>query len=262
MAHDLTISRLQGTAPAPGARYGHDTDITRELDRIEQALNQLLSELARPAPPPANPQAAPTQVDQPDVATRIPAAGRSLVLPSERMPRSAIPGASGTPAQPMDTYDVPGSAQRKREILDAAASMQPPATDREKSIALAIANQETEGISNNYRAGDGKSGGAYNVSPFKMNVAQLKKIDPAVDPQQVHQDLGLATRMLVTGLRTQGIDHFLMEHRGGSGAIDGSIPQNHIDDYVSGIKDVAAQIQANPSFMNSDARIKKDISAI
>jgi hypothetical protein len=162
----------------------------------------------------------------------------------------------------MDTYDVRGSSQHKQEILRAAANMQPPATAQEKSIALAIANQETEGISNQYQSGDGKSGGAYNVSPFKMNVAQLAKIDPTVDPQQVHQDLGLATRMLITGLRKQGVDHFLMEHRGGTGAFDGSIPQNHIDDYVSGIKDVAAQIQANPSFMDSDARIKKDIAAI
>lgn len=127
--------------------------------------------------------------------------------------------------------------QIKQQILSVAEKED--ATPEEKALLLAIASIETEDFSNNYPAGDNKSGDAYNVSLYKMNVGMIKDIDSTIKPFELQNNIKLATQVILKGIRKFGVNKFLTYHRGGAGAFDSTVPEKDIKPYTDAVKKIA-----------------------
>lgn len=138
----------------------------------------------------------------------------------------------------------------KQQILSVAKKES--ATSEEKALLLAVASIETEDFSNNFPVGDNKSGDAYNVSLYKMNVGMIKDIDPAINPSELQNNMKLATQVMLKGVRKFGVNKFLTYHRGGAGAFDGKIPGKDIKPYVDAVKKIAEKYLEDPKQLSPD----------
>jgi hypothetical protein len=143
---------------------------------------------------------------------------------------------------------IEGISKVKREILLAANEMK--ARDAEKALVLAIASIETEKMVVDYPDGDNKSGDAYNVSIYKMNVGMIRNIDSSINPLDIHFDNTKATKVLLTGIRKFGTDKFLTYHRGGETALNDKTNSKDIEPYISAIKQIAKKYQEDPYQLN------------
>jgi hypothetical protein len=141
-----------------------------------------------------------------------------------------------------------GLGIQKAKILRAANAFN--AVAREKSILLAIASIETERMQIDYPKGDGKTGNAYNVSIYKMNIGMLKELDAGVNINLVNNSIEAATALLLKGLREWGEDKFLRYHRGGEGAFFGKINECDILNYISAIKRLAKTYRKDKNQLN------------
>lgn len=145
--------------------------------------------------------------------------------------------------------EAEGLKNVKRQILLTADEMN--ATDKEKAIVLAIASIETENMSIDYPEGDNKSGDAYNVSIYKMNVGMIRNIDRSVNPSDIHLDNKKATKVVISGIRKFGLDKFLIYHRGGESAFNSTSNGAEIMSYIEAIKTIAKKYKESPNQLNS-----------
>jgi hypothetical protein len=131
----------------------------------------------------------------------------------------------------------------------------------ERALVLAIASIETENFAVDYPSGDNKTGDAYNVSIYKLNVGLVKKLT-TTSPQILHTDVRKATLVVLNGIRTLGCHSFLTNNRGGAGAFTGKVPMNDINPYIEGIKKLQQLYLDNPSFMFNDKRFTIEVKPI
>lgn len=146
--------------------------------------------------------------------------------------------------------EVPDIHKTKQQILSIAEKED--ATSQEKALLLAVASIETENFSSNYKDGDGKTGDAYNVSIYKMNIGMIRDIDSRVDPIELNTNIKKATEIALKGIRKFGVNKFLTYHRGGAGAIDGKIPEKDIKPYINAVKKIAEKYLEDPKQLSPE----------
>lgn len=138
-----------------------------------------------------------------------------------------------------DPANIPG----KREILKTLAKD----SLELRSLALAVASIETEHFKVDYAPGDGKRGGAYNLSIFKFNKDQILWKYPRTTKTQfnsIHSNISVATAMFRSLVNAYGHE-FLYVHRGGIGyrGIDPSV----INSYINAVRSLQIIYLSKPS---------------
>lgn len=135
------------------------------------------------------------------------------------------------------------------------------ATLTERALVTAIASLETDAFAVDYSFGDDKSGDAYNVSIYKLNIGMLKDLGIS-DFKRVHTDLSYATETVLQGLRQMGTTKFLMYHRGGAGAFDGAVPIDDIAPYIDAIHKIANMYEHSIPDMYNNIRYTIQVDPI
>lgn len=137
------------------------------------------------------------------------------------------------------------------------------ATLQERTIVLAIASIETDAFKVDYPLGDNKLNDAYNISIYKMNIGLLKKLGIKRDSiNEIHTNPEYATKIILQGIRYYGITLYLIQHRGGEGALDCTVPIQEITSYIDAITSIAMQYAFYPEDMFNDTRYTIDINPI
>lgn len=256
----------------------------RRLQRIETMFEQILERLNH------------RHVDPGPIATHPVDPGPITTHPVEPEPTTPaiMPGfLEGADASNVGNYTVRGIDDKKEEILDAVdtvlennpnvidlEALSPNDVETLKAVILAIASSETEGMdASEYPVGDNKSGDAYNFSLFKLNIGELRKVDPNVpDNERLAEDYAAARNhdiqyavevilKLINLYQAEpgvdGIRRFLEFHRGGASWNNPDIINpDDLHAYLDGVRNIASVYYNNEDAQTNDQRYYLDIKAI
>ena len=132
---------------------------------------------------------------------------------------------------------------------------------------LAIGSLETHHFEVDYPQGDNKLGDSANYGIYKMNKAHVRDIVKSKGPdleyalETIHSNKYYASYMVIRGIKQQGLQKFLIQHRGGeSGLLEPN--KSEIVEYVSAVEHIKQEYKNNPNSWYNDVRYTIQVNPI